>query len=115
MELKRTRQCKKCPWRVNVDPRDIPNGYDEVKHANLINTIADPHNPLSSINQVISRVMACHETHDAHCVGWLNNQIGVGNNIGLRFQMRNCSNIDKLSIVGEQRDCFKDTLPESVE
>jgi len=109
MELKRTRQCKKCPWRIDVNPRDILNGYDEVKHANLINTIADPHNTLSSINH--ERVMACHEIHDAHCVGWLNNQLGQGNNIGLRLQMMDCSNINKLTIVGEQHDCFKDTLP----
>lgn len=34
------KQCKKCPWRKDVDPLEIPNGYCENKHAGLVNTIA---------------------------------------------------------------------------
>lgn len=41
-KLKRTAQCAKCPWRVDVDPHDIPNGYCEVKHRALESTIARP-------------------------------------------------------------------------
>jgi hypothetical protein len=55
--------------------------------------------------------MACHETHEAHCVGWLYNQLGVGNNILLRIKMRGCENISKLKVIGEQHDRFEDTLP----
>jgi hypothetical protein len=36
------RQCSKCPWRVDVDPRMIPRGYSEEKHRGLANTIAQP-------------------------------------------------------------------------
>lgn len=106
--LKRTAQCAKCPWRKDVDPRDIPNGYCETKHANLKDTIAEPgafdlSGPL--------RAMACHETHDAHCVGWLSNQLGPGNNIPLRFAMMDCENLSKVRLKGEQHECFEDTLP----
>jgi hypothetical protein len=108
MKLKRTTQCAKCPWRKDVDPFDIPNGYDEQKHCALKSTIA------TGIANVFSRelrIMACHETHDAHCVGWLHNQLGEGNNIGLRIAMRNCENIRDLRLVGEQHETFEDTLP----
>ena len=27
--ITRTNQCEKCPWRKDVDPWDIPGGYDE--------------------------------------------------------------------------------------
>lgn len=105
-KLKRTAQCAKCPWRVDVDPRDIPNGYCETKHAALADTIADPGSLEST-----GKAMACHETHDAHCVGWVANQLGPGNNIMLRLRVRNCENIGKLRTVGEQHKTFKDTLP----
>ena len=36
------KQCRKCPWRKDVDPHDIPNGYCEQKHAGLADTIAEP-------------------------------------------------------------------------
>lgn len=36
------RQCAKCPWRVDVDPNDIPGGYCPTKHAALCNTLAKP-------------------------------------------------------------------------
>jgi hypothetical protein len=55
--------------------------------------------------------MACHETENAHCVGWMHNQLGEGNNIGLRLKMRNCENIEKLEIIGEQHSRFDQTLP----
>lgn len=106
--LKRTKQCAKCPWRVDVDPLDIPNGYCVDKHRDLESTISrNPHESLGSIQ----RVMACHETDDAHCIGWLVNQLGPGNNIGLRIRMISCDNRDKIKIVGDQHGCFEDTLP----
>lgn len=108
-KLKRTAQCVKCPWRVGVDPHEIPNGYCDTKHRNLAKTIALP-GELPVAGQPL-RVMACHETDDAHCVGWLHNQLGVGNNIALRLSMRGCENVGKLRLRGEQHHTFEDTLP----
>ena len=104
--LKRTAQCRHCPWRKDTDPFDIPNGYDVEKHKALINTIAQPGEILHQ-----RPAMACHETHDAHCVGWLVNQIGPGNNIPLRMRMSSCTNADKIRLRGEQHETFEDTLP----
>ena len=111
MRLKRTKQCAKCPWKKCVNPHDIPNGYDAEKHKNLKGTIADRDNPLNSLGNAERRVMACHETENAHCVGWLHNQLGVGNNLGLRLTMLNCENIGKLEVIGEQHENFEQTLP----
>lgn len=105
--LKRTAQCQKCPWRVDVDPYDIPNGYDPQKHADLISTIAEPGSLVMT-----GQAMACHETDKAHCVGWLVNQLGPGNNIGLRIQMMTCENATKIRLRGEQHECFEDTVPD---
>lgn len=109
-KLKRTAQCAKCPWRKDVDPHDIPNGYCETKHANLASTIAQG-NALEQLAKPVERAMACHEMHDAHCVGWLMNQLGPGNNIALRLRVRSCENIGKVRLVGEQHKTFEDTLP----
>lgn len=115
-KLKRTAQCNGCPWRVDTDPHtDIPS-YDEDKHKALAATIADPNDPIGSALCVMSgaqaqRVFTCHETKDAHCIGWLANQIGRGNNIALRIQMYACLNAGKLRTKGEQHRTFEDTLP----
>lgn len=108
-KLKRTTQCRKCPWRKDVNPRDIPNGYCETKHKALASTIA--RDPLSSLLDP-THVMACHETHNSHCIGWLVNQIGPGNNIGLRLQIRDCENVAQIRTVGPQHERFEDTLPQ---
>jgi hypothetical protein len=105
-KLKRTRQCKKCPWRIETNPHDIPNGYSETKHRALESTIAKPGDIRGSV-----AAMACHETHDAHCIGWLVNQGGPGNNIGLRIRMISCENAKAIRLRGEQHECFEDTLP----
>ncbi len=109
--LKRIIQCEKCPWKVNTNPHEIPDGYCELKHKKLEDTIAKD---LRFGREL--KIMACHHSKDTsenaeHCVGWLNNQLGVGNNIGLRMSMMNCNNIKDLQIVGEQHERFKDTLP----
>src|SRR6476659_2771715 len=106
--LKRTRQCAKCPWRKDVNPRDIPNGYSETKHRGLQSTIAC--DPLSSITEP-THAMACHESHDAHCVGWIVNQMGPGNNIGLRIRLASCANVCDIRSAGEQHMTFAETLP----
>lgn len=108
MRLKRTAQCAKCPWRKDVNPNDIPHGYSVEKHRALACTIATP----GAINiGAPLRIMACHETHEAHCVGWLVNQLGPGNNIGLRLSMRDCVNGGKLRTRGPQHARFEDTIP----
>lgn len=106
-KLKRTAQCIKCPWRVETDPREIPNGYDVEKHRALERTIAKPSDGLFGP----ANVMACHEAHDAHCIGWLVNQLGTGNNIGMRIRMMSCANADKIRLRGKQHERFEDTLP----
>jgi hypothetical protein len=108
-KLKRTAQCKACPWRVETDPHDIPNGYDEKKHRALSTTIAKS-GDISGIFEPM-RIMACHESGSAHCVGWLVNQLGPGNNIPLRITMSNCSNAKSIRLRGEQHERFEDTLP----
>lgn len=105
-ELERPVQCAKCPWRKDVDPREIPDGYSEEKHAALACTIAEP----GSL-EVTGRVMACHETGNTHCIGWLANQLGPGNNIGMRMRMLTCSNARDFRTIGEQHETFQDTLP----
>ncbi len=109
--LKRTSQCAKCPWRKSVDPRTIPRGYCERKHEGLASTIAKPAD-LSSLQSNTLRIMACHESHDAHCIGWLVNQIGVGNNLALRMHMMSCENGRSIKTIGEQHVRFTDTLPQ---
>lgn len=109
--LKRTAQCAKCPWRKDVNPHDIPNGYDVGKHEALAGTIADPGDVLGQLTSGTLHIMACHETQDAHCVGWLAHQSGPGNNVALRLSLLSCSNAHKLRLKGEQHATFEDTLP----
>ena len=109
-KLKRTKQCAKCPWLKRVDPRDIPNGYSLEKHCALESTIARP-GDLSALRSNTIRIMACHETHDTHCIDWLINQLANGNNIPLRLEMSSCENADKIKLVGKQHERFEDTIP----
>lgn len=106
--LKRTTQCDKCPWKVSTDPYDIPNGYEVEKHKALRDTIAEP-GALNFLNTVPA--MACHETHETHCIGWLFHQLGRGNNIPLRLKMITCTNRKEMQIVGDQHPNFESTLP----
>lgn len=109
-KLKRTAQCAHCPWIKGSDPSKIPNGYSAEMHKALACTIAKP-GDLSSLQPTEMRVFACHETEDAHCVGWVNNQLGVGNNIRLRIEMMTCENIGALRLRGDQHRTFEETLP----
>lgn len=111
MKLTRTKQCKSCPWKVDVDPYDIPNGYDVEKHKALECTIARP----GEMRLGVSHAMACHHSevgNEQYCIGWLVNQLGVGNNIGLRLRMMQCENAKDIEVFGEQYERFEDTLPE---
>ena len=104
--LKRTVQCKKCPWKKSTNPHEIPRGYSVDRHKALERTIADTADPFD-----LKPNMACHEEHEAHCVGWLDNQLGRGNNIPLRMQMMSCANAGEIRTIGEQYESFADTLP----
>jgi hypothetical protein len=104
-------QCAKCPWKVSTDPYDIPNGYCPTKHKALDETIA--RDPLSFLGGKL-RIMACHETHSEPCVGWLANQLGPGNNIGLRLAVMAKHVSADFTLDGEQHERFEDTLPEDI-
>lgn len=107
--LSRTKQCAKCPWKLDTDPFDIPDGYCPVKHANLAQTIAKP----GSLDST-GKAMACHHSQpsdEQYCIGWLYHQLGIGNNIPLRIRMLKCDNLKELTIYGPQHQRFEDTLP----
>lgn len=107
-KLTRIKQCAKCPWKKSTNPFDIPDGYDIEKHKNLSCTIA------SDLSMRQTTAMACHHSNGSdqmYCVGWLHNQLGPGNNIGLRIKMMACENIRDIKVVGEQHTTFEDTLP----
>lgn len=88
---------------------DIPNGYCETKHQALASTIDDP--GALPVPSAPLHAMACHETDDAHCIGWVNHQLGPGNNIQLRLRMMSCTNVGKLRLRGQQHPLFAATLP----
>jgi hypothetical protein len=106
-KLQRTVQCAKCPWKVTTNPHEIPDGYSVDKHKGLSCTINEG---LRGLGQPL-HVMACHHGDEEYCIGWLVNQLGVGNNIPLRLKMLNCENIADVKIKGRQHQRFEDTLP----
>ena len=103
------KQCAKCPWKVGVDPHDIPDGYSVERHKGLAGTISEG---FVGLDQPL-RVMACHEYPvgaEVPCVGWLVNQM-ENNNLALRLACA-FKRIDaNVETVGEQHACFEDTLP----
>jgi hypothetical protein len=104
------KQCKTCPWRVGVDPvRDIPNGYSVALHEGLRDTIAEP----GALRPGSGRVMACHYSKvgaETPCAGWLSNQLGPGNNIGVRLAVMT-GQMPAPEVDGPQHETFDDTLP----
>lgn len=102
------KQCAKCPWKVGTNPHDIPNGYDVEKHQALARTIADGFHHDGP-------AFGCHEydsDQKVPCIGWLHNQLGPGNNIGLRLAV-SAGKIDgRYELDGPQHQTFQDTLPE---
>lgn len=104
------KQCEKCPWKMSTNPLDIPGQYCEKKHAALDRTIAPP----STLTSGPLHVMACHETRPGKelvCVGWLINQLGTGNNLGLRLAVMEGRIDANVRTVGPQHERFEDTLP----
>ena len=109
MKLKQTQQCKTCPWKKSATVADIPN-YSLSQHKKLITTISS--GDISEIGSPI-KVMACHksaEGNEFECIGWLNHQLGYGNNIALRMMMLNCENARDIQIDCEQKETFEETF-----
>lgn len=105
----RRRQCAKCPWRKDVDPYDIPNGYSRDKHAKLTSTVQPGFAGFGGM-----RVMACHESDvgaEKPCVGWMVNQLGDGNNLALRLAVIQGRIDGKVETVGDQHERLEDTVP----
>ncbi len=107
-------QCKSCPWRVGCVPEaDIPNGYSVRLHENLRGTCQSGDESLRGYLGGALRVMACHYSEGGQefaCAGWLNNQIGEGNNISVRLAVMT-GRLPVPKVDGEQHACFEDTLP----
>lgn len=104
------KQCRSCPWRVDCVPdEDIPR-YDRELHDGLRETIASGLQSLSTCDA--RHVMACHYSKpgaEFACAGWLHNQLGVGNNIGVRLAVMG-GHLPVPEIDGEQHETFDDTL-----
>lgn len=103
-------QCKSCPWRKDVVPeRDIPGGYCPTKHAALRETVAMP----GRLESSSLKKMACHKSPvgaEFACAGWLENQLGPGNNLTLRLEVAR-GTIPAPRTAGPQHETLEDTLP----
>lgn len=109
--MQKLKQCKSCPWRVDCVPdADIPGGYSRKMHRDLKRTIADGS---CSLRPGEMHVMACHYSPvgDEHaCAGWLHNQLGSGNNIGVRMAVM-VGQMPVPEVEGEQHETFEATVP----
>jgi hypothetical protein len=107
----RNNQCEACPWKKSTRPeKDIPNGYCESLHRDLDVTISEP-GTASLLRR--SPMMACHDSpvgKEQPCVGWVTNQLGVGNNLGLRMLALD-GRFRNLRTEGPQHARLEDTLP----
>lgn len=59
--------------------------------------------------------MACHETQvgkELPCVGWLDHQLGVGNNLTLRYAVFQGRISADYELDGEQHESLSATLPD---
>ncbi len=110
-DRKTIKQCKSCPWRVDCVPdKDIPNGYSRKLHESLSCTISDG---TGSFRPGGLHAMACHYSQvgtEHACAGWMHNQIGPGNNIGVRLAVM-YGTMPVPEVDGEQHERFEDTLP----
>lgn len=109
------KQCKKCPWKKDVNPFEIGGEYSAEKHRGLIRTIAEPGSTDFVENGSELHMMACHETRPGReepCAGWLHHQLGVGNNIALRLAAHDGLVDWRYELDGPQKPSFEATLPE---
>jgi len=104
-------QCKTCPWIKSNGVSDIPN-YDLELHKSLIETIAERDGNISKIGKPVA-IMVCHYSSGENqipCVGWLNNQLGDGNNVQLRIYFGVNFPGDSIETIGEQKENFQQTF-----
>jgi hypothetical protein len=102
-------QCRSCPWRVDCQPiTDIPNYVPEMHHK-LDRTICSG---LETLFQKERHIMACHYSKPGEefpCAGWLSNQLGPGNNLGVRLLVMT-GKMPVPVVDGEQYETFEETL-----
>lgn len=107
MEINNPIQCKNCPWKVSADLSKIPN-YDRQQHLDLNVCI-----PEHEYDMQFRPIMSCHNSTDTKpepCIGFLYNQLNIGNNIPLRLRARKIVGIENIVVVGEQLETFEETL-----
>lgn len=109
-DVKIIKQCLSCPWRVACEPdKDIPR-YDLELAKGLTRTIQSG---IETMFQKVRHVMACHYSKPGDefvCAGWLHNQIGPGNNLGVRLAVMTGQHPVPV-VDGEQHENYEDTLP----
>lgn len=101
------RQCRTCPWREGARVENIPH-YDRGQHEGLEGTIRSG---LATLGNEL-RLMACHHSREGDefpCAGWLANQLGPGNNIGLRMAVAG-GRVPGPQVDGPQRESFEQTF-----
>ncbi len=110
MTKKKLHQCKSCPWHVTCAPeKDIPN-YDKKLAEGLTRTIRSG---VETLTERTRYVMACHYSKpgaEFACAGWLNHQIGSGNNIAVRLAVMS-GQMPVPVVDGDQHENYEDTLP----
>jgi len=108
-DYEKVTQCKSCPWRVDCQPmEDIPNYIPDLHHK-LDRTIKSG---LETLGCKVMHVMACHYSKPGKefpCAGWLHNQIGPGNNIGVRLRVMT-KQMPVPVVDGKQYETFEETL-----
>ena len=114
-----TKQCKSCPWKKTCIPeRDIKPWAGTEPYSRLKKVICEPGAFIPP-----KGYMMCHQvigkkpkvgpdqfTHGSPCVGWLINQLGPGNNLGLRLLAMD-GRFKTFRTVGPQHERFEDTIP----
>lgn len=105
-DRKTAKQCKTCPWRVEVIPsRDVPN-YDPGIYGRMRGTMREGLESMATAEQLI---MECHngKGQDRSCAGWLHHQLGVGGNIRVRIAVMT-GRLPAPKVLGEQHEDLSD-------
>jgi Family of unknown function (DUF6283) len=112
--MAKRRQCAKCPWKISTNPWEIPNGYSAEQHRALTCTIAKRPVGEATLDGDL-HLMACHESpvgREVPCVGWLDNQLGPGNNLLLRYAVILGRVSTDYELDGEQHESLEATFPD---
>lgn len=96
------KQCASCPWKTSIDPDALPGKYGHVRRDAVARASASGTRSL----RTDTPGMGCHVKRPGPvlpCVGWLVQQLGPGNNIGLRMQVAAGLVDGNVETVGPQR------------